>query len=83
MHGGKTTRCKHPGGCQKNAKKAASVKDTVGVVGVSTKDVLNPHRAPPTFASIMEVAEAALRELAQQEPCANGDGVVQFKLTAS
>ena len=35
-----------------------------------------------TFGIIMSRAEAALRELAQQEPCVDGDGVVQFKLTA-
>ena len=34
------------------------------------------------FGLIMSRAEAALRELAQKEPCTNGDGVVQFKLTA-
>ena len=34
-----------------------------------------------TFGLLMSRAEATLRELAQQEPCANGDGVVQFVLT--
>ncbi len=34
------------------------------------------------FGLLMSRAEVALRELAQQEPCANGDCVVQFKLTA-
>ena len=34
------------------------------------------------FGLLMSRAEAALRELAQKEPCTNGDGVVQFKLTA-
>ena len=34
------------------------------------------------FGLIMSRAEAALRELAQQQPCANGDGVKQFVLTA-
>ncbi len=34
------------------------------------------------FGLLMSRAEVALRELAQKEPCANGDGVVQFKLTA-
>ncbi len=34
------------------------------------------------FGLIMSRAEVALRELAQQEPCVDGDGVVQFKLTA-
>ncbi len=35
-----------------------------------------------SFGLLMSQAEVALREHAQKEPCANGDGVVQFKLTA-
>ena len=34
------------------------------------------------FGLLMSRAETALRELAQRQPCANGDCVVQFRLTA-
>ena len=34
------------------------------------------------FGLIMSRAEVALREHAQKEPCVDGDGVVQSKLTA-